>query len=145
MCHPYTFISQDLVGSFEERFTNGWAGAMSLYDKLSFFIFKPMPDDNGRELSVKMLHDILYRTGRDPNAPLTKWISLVRARAVVDVATRHEAVFLRRWCSTDKDSYGKWNDLEDMCLMRENLDLFYVGSIRCKLLLVRSLCHLLVG
>lgn len=135
MCHPLTFISQEMIGNLPDRYSNGWQGAFHLYEQLGHFIFKGLgygESSEGGGMSVEKLHDLLRCDYRDMGRPLAKFISVVRARALVDVVTRHENLFEQKWCFTYRGGYKPWDVLEDLCLLREDIDLFYVGSIRCK-------------
>lgn len=136
MCHPRVVISRDMIGDLSDRNRNGWIGAFHLYEQLGSFIFKSI--DYGERAhdgpkSAFTLHDLLRTTVDDKDTPLQKFILGVRARTIVDVVTRHENAFVQKWCFVDPNGYVPWSDLEDWCVMREDLDLYYVGSVQCKI------------
>lgn len=135
MCHPRVVISRDMIGSLSDMHTNGWIGAFQLYEQLGSFIFKCINyGERAHEgnMSAFRVHDMLRTSVQENDNSLEKFISVVRARTLLDVVTRHEDLFVQKWCFVDHEGYQPWTDLEDWCVMREDLDLFYVGSVRCK-------------
>lgn len=129
MCHPHTRVLNILgreagQGDVVDR----WKGAFNVYDNLRSFVFGQLDDDDDRTDGHDVLNS-LYADGQLLHHAILEFIARVQARTMIDMACRHETHLKWKWTLTLPESYHPWHALEDECLRRENLDLYYVGSV----------------
>lgn len=131
MCHPYTRITRDRIGRLRDRVKNNWEGAIQLYDKMRWCMFGSVEygDENPEVEDVfERLYDAMY----DRREALTRFVTYVRARAIIDFANSCGHDLLQKWViGCNPTAYQPWDVLEDTCLLREDLDLHFVGSTTC--------------
>lgn len=111
----------------DDQERSSWDGAIQLYTVLRPFLFRMCgPDD---ELAIEDLLNRVLEKKHD------EFVTAVRARTMVDLATFHEHDLVEQWTRTDKGAYhdNPWFLLEDKCLSREDLDLLYTGIVACEL------------
>jgi hypothetical protein len=105
-----------------------WFGACHLYDHLRPFMFGEDVEDVPRFFSSAL--EILNRLSipnRESRRALVKFLESVRARVVRDIAITLREEFVQHWMIWDEGLYGGWDHLENMCRLREDLDLHYPG------------------
>lgn len=127
MCHPHAKFPASPASLTTRESLGVWGGALQLYCS-RLFLFGSL-DANEDEADEEMILRDFYNAGQSMRDEILEFISHVRARTVIDMACRHEREFVLNWTRTDRCSTEAWKLLEDQCIMRENLDLFYVGGL----------------
>jgi hypothetical protein len=99
-----------------------------LYDHLRPFMFGEDVEDVLRSfLSALEILNWLSIPNGESRRVLVKFLESVRARTVRDIAITLREEFVQHWMVRDEGLYRGWDHLENMCRLREDLDLHYPG------------------
>lgn len=130
MCHPHTRLNESALRISEVDVRRRWEGAFQLYDGVRKFIFGCVDGDEDDNLLSRDVFKALYAEWLSSRPGVTAdFISRVRARTIIDVACIDGSGLAREWTRTDRRPREPWQLLEEQCLRRENLDLFYAGGL----------------
>ena len=141
MSNPRVLPGEASLNHYIQDAGGAWLGACHLYDHLNPFLFGVDIDDVPLSLpsAQEVRHRLSIQNG-DSRRVLMKFLESVRARAVRDMAINFREEFVQHWMLTEEGVHGGWDMLENMCRLREDLDLNYAG-IELRKFLNRYILH----
>jgi hypothetical protein len=120
MSNPRVLPSKSSLSKYILEEEGAWFGTCHLYDHLRPFMFCEDVEDVPRSFpsALEILNQLSIPNGESRRALV---------RAIQDIAITLREEFVQHWMVWDEGLYGGWDHLENMCRLREDLDLHYAG------------------